>query len=289
MKSPLSLSSSEFALQVRNRLWVHGLWILPFLALAAPIVVSLWRKWNRDIFTNGHGMFVPVAVALLAHYALRREPVKSEAPSPWGFAFLVPALALVVLDAVIWAGFLREIGLLLCLPGLALLLLGRRRTRVLLVPLGVSFLMLPIPPYSVAPIHDLLQLISTAGGEWLLHAMSLPALAEGILLHLPHGILIVARPCSGFSALYAAIAVSLVLAYLSHTWAQRIILLAVAVPLAVGGNVLRIAGLAILAEWHGFSILKTPAHILSGYASFVFTLSLLFLLAHYLPPRRRTA
>jgi exosortase/archaeosortase family protein len=95
----------------------------------------------------------------------------------------------------------------------------------------------------------------------------------------------VVEECSGFSALYAAVTVALVLAYLSRSWVRRVVILAVAFPLAILCNVARVVTLAILGEAHGYDVLDTPIHPLSGYASFVLGLALLFLFAERRPRR----
>jgi exosortase len=166
-----------------------------------------------------------------------------------------------------------------CLPGFSLLVLGPRRTRAIAFPLALGFLMLPIPSGFRSGIHLALREMTTSGSAWLLHQLGRPALANGTLLHMPHGSFHVVEECSGFSAVYAAITVALVLAYLSRSWGRRVLLLALAFPLALGGNVLRITGLGLLAESRGYEILETPVHVLSGYASFVLSLALLFLFA----------
>jgi len=264
---------------------VHGVWLLPFLVLAAPIVRSMWYKWTRSIWDNGHGLFVPVLSGFLAYIALRREPVKNEEPSAWGFVFLVPALLIIAIDGAIKTDYLRALGLVLSLPGLSLLLLGPHRTRALRFPLALSFLMQPLPTTLLTPLHEWLQGVTAQGSEWLLRFLGLPVLAEGMHLHLPHGTVQVVQACSGFSALYAAFTIAVVLAYLSHSWSRRAVLLGVAFPLAMGGNVLRVSALAMLAEWRGYGVLETPLHVISGYASFVLTLCLVFCFAERGPRR----
>lgn len=257
----------------------HGLWIAAFLAVAVPTLLFLWEKWTSSIWNNGHGVFMPLLVAFLARYALRHEPTKHEAPSAWGFALLVPALLLVAVDSAIHTELLSAFALLLCLPGLSLLVLGPRRTRALAFPFALSTLMLPIPAAFMTQIHLLLRRVTTIGSSEVLHLLGRPIYAEGTHLFMPNGTFRVVEACSGWSALYAGITVALLLAYFSHSWGRRLLLVGVAVPLAIASNVLRIVILAILAEWQGYHILDTPIHVLSGYATFVMTLVLIFLFA----------
>jgi exosortase len=260
----------------RNSQWVHTLWIAPLLLLSAPTLAFLWDKLTHSIWNNGHGIFVPLLVVGLAYHALRSEPVKSEEPSAWGFAFLIPALGLVAIDSAIRTELLSAFALLLCLPGLSLLLLGRRRTRALAFPFFLSFLMLPIPSAFLTRIHLALRELAAAGGEEALYLLGVPALAQGSYLHLPHGTFEIIEECSGFSAVYAAFTIALILAYLSHSWRRRVLLLLIPVPLALAVNVLRVLILALLAETQGYTILDTPLHLLSGYATFILTLALVF-------------
>lgn len=218
-------------------------------------------------------------MAFLAVGALSREPVKSEEPSRWGFAFLLPALFLVSIDSAIHTELLSAFGLLLALPGISLLLLGVRRTRALAFPLFLAFFMLPIPGAFLARLHLLLREITTLGTGWTLYQLGVPVFAEGTTITLAVGSLRVVEECSGFSALYAGVTVALVLAYLSRSWPRRVLVVTASVLLALVCNVMRITVLALLVVWFGFEVLETRAHVLSGYASFVLTLLPLFALA----------
>jgi exosortase len=264
--------------------WIHLVWLALFLLVASPTLVFLFGKWTRSIWLNGHGLFVPFICAFLAVHALRGERVREEEPSAWGFAVLVPALALVAIDGAIQTRLLAAVGLLLALPGLSLLVLGPRRTRALLFPWLLSFFMLPIPSAFLDRVHLVLRELTTAGSERALQLLGLPVYAEGTLLHLPHGSFRVVEECSGFAALYAALTIALVLAYLAESRRRRWLLLLVPWPLAMASNVLRVVLLAFLAERVGYGVLETPLHVLSGYMTFVLTLGLLFLFAER-PPR----
>jgi exosortase len=263
--------------------WVHLWWVLALGLLAAPTLVFLWEKWTRSIWLNGHGLFVPLLAGFLGYLALRREPTKTEEPSAWGFALLVPALLLMAVDSAIKTELLAAFALLLCLPGLSLLLLGPRRTRALIFPFFLSFFMLPIPSAFLHIVHLKLRLLTSIGTEHAIRLVGIPVFAEGTTIYMPHGTFRVVEECSGFAALYAGITIALVLAYLSESPRRRVLLLLLPFPLAMAGNVLRVALLGVLAESFGYGILDTPVHVLSGYFAFVLTLAALFLFAERAP------
>lgn len=282
------MTVAEATPDTRAPRWVHLAWVVPFVLVAAPTLAFLWEKWTRSIWVNGHGLFVPLVAGILGFYALRREPVKSEEPSAWGFAFLVPALLLLAIDSAIKTELLSAAALLLALPGLSLLLLGPRRTRALWFSFSISFFMLPIPGAFLTWIHLALRRLTTQGSEEVLRMLGKPVLAEGTMLHMPDGTFHIIEECSGFAALYAAATVALILAYLSESRGRRVLLLLAAFPLAMASNVLRIVLLALLAEEFGYHLLDTPLHVLSGYMTFVVTLVGLFLLAER-PHRRESS
>lgn len=266
---------------------MHVVWISAFLALAAPTLAFLWDKWTRNIWYNGHGLLMPMILVFLGADALKRRGVSYEEPSPWGFAFLVPALALIAIDSAIHTQLLSAFALLVALPGLSLLLLGPQRTRALVFPFFLSFFILPIPGAFLARLHLLLREITAAGTERVVQMLGFSAYGEGTFLYLPHGTLSVVEECSGFSALYAGITIALVLAYMSRSNVRRAVILLAAVPLALACNVLRVVTLTILAEVYGYHLLDTSLHVLSGYASFVLTLGVLFLFAERQPRRKK--
>jgi exosortase len=265
--------------RLRHPQLVHALWLVPFVLLALPSVPFLWHQWTRSVWTNAHGMLMPLLVFYLAVHTLRRRGIESEEPSAAGFAILLPALGLLVLDGVLRTDLLAVVALLLALPGLSLLLLGPRRTRALLFPWLISFLMLPIPEGILGPIHVVLRRLTAAGTEWLLHAVGFPVYREGFTMILPRSALYVADECSGFSTLYATITIALILAYLSDTRVRRLAILGLAVPLAMACNVLRVALLALLVDRYGAGILDTAMHPASGWLTFMIAGVVLFAVA----------
>ena len=93
------------------------------------------------------------------------------------------------------------------MPGLSLLLLGVERTRASF-PLPFLGLALPIP-------LAMTERSTSNSASWrplatadVLPRVGVPVFAEGTTLHLPGGPIEVADACSGFSTLYAAVAVA---------------------------------------------------------------------------------
>jgi exosortase len=99
---------------------------------------------------------------------------------------------------------------------------------------------------------------------------------EGTLLHLPRNSLLVADACSGFSTLYAAVTTALILAHWSHSKVQGLIVIVSAITLSVICNIVRVTALTLLIHHTGAELLKTPLHEISGLATFIVTLALLF-------------
>jgi exosortase len=245
--------------------WVAlGLW----LALFWPTLEWLWRTWTASVWTNNHGVFMPAIIAVLTWLTLRDDERGEPEHSAWGFAWLALAIVGVLVDSAMRTGTLGVLSLIVSLPGLALLLLGARRTRLLKVPLALGLLMVPVPP-SVATSIGLRQL-TAAGVEPLLHALGVPALREGTVIHLAGDAnsFIVADECSGIATLYASAAVAIVLACYARTHSRRVLLLLAAAPLAIGANVARVLALILMSSQIGDWIMHTPIHPGTGVAAF---------------------
>src|SRR6185295_8808572 len=137
-------------------------------------------------------------------------------------------------------------------------------------------------------LHLVLRHIATAGTEWFMPLVGIPVLTEGTTLHFSTATLFVSDACSGFSTLYAAMAVACLTAYTCPSTARRVLVLAAAAPLAIGANVLRIILLSVLTLWRGSDILATFVHPLSGMLTFALALPIIFWLGQT-PPRRPVA
>ena len=68
------------------------------LAAFAPTIHWMYLEWTRSLWSNEHGIFIPFAMAWLAHNALRGDQGPAES-SAWGFVPLAAGLALAAVDA----------------------------------------------------------------------------------------------------------------------------------------------------------------------------------------------
>lgn len=259
--------------------WVSAIVALAgieFIVLFAPTVQWLYERWTMSVWHNAHGMFVPPVVAYLVYEELHRARGIGRRSSAWGFAFLVPALLLHALDAGMHTQLLSAVALVLALPGLSLLLLGVERTRTLAFPLAFMLFALPIPLGFTEQVHLLLRHITTDAATALIPMFGIWVYPEGTTLHVGNGSLEVSDACSGFSTLYAAVALAFLVAYSAPSWRHRVVVLLAAAPLAIAANILRVVMLVALAVWQGFEILDTFVHPLSGLLTFALALPAVF-------------
>jgi exosortase len=257
---------------------------LPVLALLAgvalvfaPTLVWLYREYTENVWHNGHGLFVPLLMALLARSALRRDASRGEQSSAWGFAFLVPALLLLVADAGIRSRYLSAFALVVALPGLGLLLLGAERTRRLVLPLALALFLVPLPTW----LEDLVGLSagSAALAREVLAWLDAPVIWHQTQLRLPHEIITIGQNCSGFAALYAGYAFGALLLATSRSRLRGWLLLLAVYPIVLVANGMRCVVLALLSLRYGLSVIDTAIHGLSGIGVFVIVLGFLWLFA----------
>jgi exosortase len=263
------------AVGTRHRLLLAFLLIEAGL-LFAPTVAWLFDRWTMSVWQHAHGLLIPPIVGYFVYQELKPLAGLPASSSAWGFAFLVPALALHAVDAGMHTQLLSAAALMLSLPGFALLLLGVPRTKAIAFPLAFLAFSLPIPLAFTEQIHWQLRQVATAGTAAIVPWFGIPLFVEGTTLHMAKGALEVADACSGFSTLYAAIAVAALTAYSTRSPMRRALVLLSAAPLAIAANLLRVIALVLLVVWQGGAILDTFVHPLSGMATFALVLPVIF-------------
>jgi exosortase len=241
-----------------------------------PTLWWLFGQYTEAIWRNGHGLFVPIVMLLLARLRLRRDESRAEESSPWGGPLLVIGALLAVIDGGARTGFLGTAGLLIALPGLSLLLLGSRRTRAIAFPLALGLFLIPLPENLPEPLA--LPSATATLTVPILKAFGVPVVRHQTAFMLPAGMFLISANCSGLSAFYGAVFVAVTLASLAGTRARRVAVLLSPWPITVGVNAIRAAFLFALCNRYGLQVADTAIHGLTGVGTFWAVAFLIFLL-----------
>ena len=249
------------------------------LGIFAPILYYMVRDW-QGIPDYSHGFIVaPLAVffAWERRRDLARCPVE---PSWWGVVPLaLGALALAVGRLGVEQMAMRT-AFVLTLNGLVLLLLGRRVYRMLAFPLVFLFLMVPLPQSLANNITFPLQLVATDLSMIPLYWLHIPALREGNIIHLADTQLLVAEACSGLRSVMALGTLGVVFAYFFRkNWAERLLLIALTLPIAILVNAFRVALTGFLTDRFGEAAAEGVIHQTEGFFTFGLAFALLLLTA----------
>ena len=225
------------------------------------------------------------------------------------FGWLVPVFSLYVLwtsrrELMESVGRPSVLGLLACLPCMAVALLGTRGLQVRLEQLGFVGLCIALPwaffgwrtaklcvfpaifllftvPLSTfldsVTIH--LRLLASGTALAVLKGFGVSAVQKGtaIIAQGAHAFNIdVAEPCSGLRSLFALMALTAAYSwYTQPTWLRRILLFACSIPLAVLGNVVRILTICLCATWTSADFAMGFYHDYSGYVIFIVAIALM--------------
>ncbi len=263
--------------------------------LVTALVMLLWPAWKQNPDLS-HGYFVPVIFLLLLFESRRRGPWRW-APETTGIKLLritavVAGLALVVLGglfaaAVDWTHPLVGQTLASALTLLlfaSLVVMAGDGVRLVplnwtsLVAIGLWPLSAAIPPGTYQHITLTLQLGVTQVVIHALHLLGIPATTTGTVIELARTTVGVEEACSGVRSLISCIVAGLFFSatLVRKPWA-RVLLVALAVPLAIGMNILRSLALTLFAnagidiggalhDFTGFAVLGVTSVILGALA-----------------------
>jgi exosortase len=163
--------------------------------------------------------------------------------------------------------------------GAFVLAFGTRAFRRALFPLCFLFWLVPFPEFVLEPIVSWLQRGSTASAHWLFAVARVHVEQRGMLVHIPGLTLEVAPECSSIRSSLVLVVTTMVLAQLllRSPW-RRALVVAVAIPLSVAKNGLRIFTIAMLATRVDRSFLTGRLHRQGGVIFLVIALAVIGLL-----------
>jgi exosortase len=250
--APLTFS---FALALRDDQYTQILLIAP---ISAILTFLDWKSPAHSTQSSVIIGSVLLAMALLATATLR-----------WG---AVPFVSDVQLSA-------NMLALVVWWIGSFVLCFGTRTLCRLLFPLCFLFWIIPIPEVVLKPIVRLLQQNSAAIAAALFGTVGVPVAQDGVFLHIPGLLLEVARECSSIRSSLMLLVTTMVLAHLllRSPW-RKMLVVAVAIPLSVAKNGLRIFTIAMLATRVDPSFMTGKLHHQGGIVFFLIALVAIFLL-----------
>jgi exosortase len=156
---------------------------------------------------------------------------------------------------------------------------GARSFRRAVFPLCFLLWLVPFPGFILNPIVTLLQQGSTVAARLLFATAGVPVAQRGMLLHIPGLTLEVAPECSSIRSSLMLVVTTMVVAQicLRSPW-RKALAIAVAIPLSVAKNGLRIFTLGVLASRVDPSFLTGDLHRQGGIVFFLIALAGIFLL-----------
>lgn len=224
----------------------------------------LFEVWGGNAYS--HGYLVPFVSLYLVWEQRQRYQMLPVAPAYTEAAIIILfSLALLLISRGSAFIQLEGASLFLIIPGILLLLFGRRITRAALLPwLYLSFA-LPWFDLFLNRVQPAFQRLTAILGTKLL-SLIYPVFLSDIYIYLPSITMEVANECSGVGFFISVLAIGIPLVYLTQRrWSQAVLVLVLGLLITLLANGLRVAMAGIMGENFGPALLHGPSHILQGW------------------------
>jgi exosortase len=161
--------------------------------------------------------------------------------------------------------------------GSFVLCFGTRLSRSLLFPLGFLFLVVPLPRFLVDEIVAWLQQASAFTAHYMFYVARVPVSQNGVLIDIPGLTVEVATECSSIRSSSMLLITTMILAQLLlRTAWRKWLVIAIAIPVSVAKNGLRIFTIAMLGTRVDASYLTGRLHHQGGIVFFSIGLGCMF-------------
>jgi exosortase len=268
MKQSLESSVSGLVPSISKQ--IHAV-VLAALLVAAfwPILRSMYGSWFDPYAYMEHGILVIPAAAYMVWTKRDRLAQIPARPSLWGIPLLLWGAAQAILGTAAHWTWVDRSSFLVSLGGCIVALYGFEMLRALAYPLATLTLMITPPTFLFERLTLDLQLLASRVGESCLEVMGYSVLREGNILELVGTKLSVEEACSGIRSLFAILFMCVLYNYLFVRGNfMRALLLVMAVPIAILGNVGRIIATGVASQYNR-ELVHGAAHEAFGYVSVV--------------------
>jgi len=265
------------------------------LQLMALLVGSLVISWHplastfRLVFENGEYTYILLIIPLTLSFIYADWGTLRRVSRPnvrWGTAMLCLAglIAGLARWRMIWMISdvqlsIKILGLVIWWIGSFVLCFGTKASRSLLFPLCFLFWMVPLPSFVLNEIIKYLQHGSALVTRLLFTTAGVPVAQNGLVISIPGLSVEVAKECSSIRSSLMLLVTTMVLAHLllRSRW-RKALVIALAVPLSVVKNGLRIFTIAMLGTRVDPGFLNGNLHHDGGIIFFAIALCVIFLL-----------
>lgn len=282
--------------------WSHTvgeMWLrwYPFWSISE---LGLLERFTRGDSYYSHGPLVPLASLLIAYliYCRAGIPVgRSRGASAWGWTTLAAFSSTHLISLYASVTFVSGFSLIGVLYGLILIWGGWPMFRTYVWPIGLLAFMVPLPMAWISDLNFHLKVQAIRMALWLTtEVFRVPAIMDGSYVYLmpaPDGqakTLIIDNVCSGLRSLISLAWFSSILIPFSRVvGCRRLLLLAAAVPVAIGCNVVRITIFNIVTHCSTSDVLAPGSrlHAFLGLMMFAMAIGVLLGLERLLAAFRR--
>jgi exosortase len=248
------------------------------------LFVWMFDNYTSPVNDEGHGLLIPFVV--LALYWWKRKELLAQPPRLWWPAFGLIALALFlhIIGFKSQQQRLSVLGFFLGLYGLAGLAWGRHWLQAGFFPFFLLAFCIPVAAQADTLTLPLRLLVSRIV-EIISHVFLAPDLIrEGTQLFDAQRTFAyeVAAPCSGIRSLVALLALTTIYGFIHFKlWWQRGVMMLIALPMAILGNVTRLCVTIMVAECLGQNAGKA-VETKAGFVTFAVAIGCVYLVSCWL-------
>ena len=246
-----------------------------------PVLADMAHDWWTEPALS-QGMLIPPLALYFAWCNRNWTFGQAATPDARGLALTALACVIFVIGKFASEDFTTRISFVLLLAGLIWTFWGFPRLRTLGFPILLLATMVPLPVMLYNSLAAPLQLFASDMASRIAQAVGISIFRDGNIIQLAGISLGVEEACSGLNSLSALTVGGLLFGYvLCSRVLLRAILVVAAIPLAIGINIVRVAGTAVLADYNQ-EFAEGFYHAFAGYVVFVLGMGILYLLARAL-------
>ena len=248
-----------------------GLSVLALIGVTAGSWGAMLHQW-WNIDTYNHLLLVPFIIGWLA--ALKEHDLAAIAPQPFwpGLVVVAAALGLWCAGEVQGINLVAQTGAVGAVQAAVVTLLGLRASIVLALQIAFAAFMVPFGDEIIPPLQAITAEIAIA----LTHASGVAARIEGIHIHTPAGLFIVAEACAGVKFLIAMVTLGVLVCATRFTrWDKRAAFMTACVIVPVLANGVRAWATIYVAQFIGAEKATGFDHIVYGWVFFAIVIAVL--------------